>query len=143
MNLTPESHAYIAQRAQWYFDCAPSPRNSPMAFGDNCVFTGEGLRDLNQTIDYIAHNPGVRIICEVGTTGTIMLGNAWPKYMPCDIQDVYAIKEAFIAFHGSVDKPNAYRGYGGGAFQTFQGTVVGPVILEGTAAGTNSTYGDA
>ena len=143
MNLPPESHAYIAQRAQWYFDVATSPRNSPVAFGDNVVFTGNGLRDLNQTIDYIAHNPGCRIICEVGTTGTIMLGNAWPKYLPADIQDVYAIKEAFIAFYGSVDRPSVYRGYGGGAFMASNGTVLLPVILEGTAAGSNSPYPDA
>ena len=140
MNLPPESHAYIAQRAQFYFDCATSPRNSPTAFGDNCVFTGQGLRDLNQTIDFIAHNPGVRITCEVGAPTQIMLGNAWPKYLPCDIQDVYAIKEA-LDFYGSVDRPSVFRSFGGGAFQTdTQGTVTGAVIIDGTAAIGNSPY---
>ena len=141
MNLPPESHAYIAQRAQWYFDCAVSPRSSPVAWGDNCVFTGQGLSDLNKTIDFIATNPTVRITCEVGSPTQIMLGNAWPKYLPCDIEDVYAIKEAYIAFYGSVDKPSVFRGYSSGAFQTdTQGTVVGPVVLDGTAAIGNSPY---
>lgn len=163
MNLPPASHAYIAQRAQFYFDCATSPRSSPTAFGDNCIFTGQGLRDLNQTIDFIANNPTVRIMCEVGAPTQIMLGNSWPKYLPCDIQDVYAIKEAFIAFYGSVDKPNVFRNRSEGAFQHSQGTVAlpvvitsvngvfqygqgtvaQPVVITGTAAGSNSAYLDA
>lgn len=141
MNLPPESHAYIAQRAQWYFDCSVSPRSSPVAWGDNCVFTGNGVADLNRTIDFIAHNPTVRIICEVGATGPIMLGNSWPKYLPCDIEDVYAIKEAYIAFYGSVDRPSAYRAYPGGVFQTdAHGNAVGAVVLDGTVATGNSPY---
>ena len=143
MKLTPSAHAQIAQRGQWYFDCAFSPRSSPMAYGDNVVFTGQGLADLNRTIGVLTSQPATRVVCEVGSSGTVMLGNAWPKYMECDIQDVYAIKDAFIAFHGSVDRPNAYRGYGGGAFQTSNGQVVGPVILEGTATLNNSPYPDA
>lgn len=111
-----------------------------MAFGDSVVFTGQGLKDLNQTIDFIAHNSGVRVYCDVGTGGTVSLGNAFPKVLQADIQDVYAVKDAFIAFYGSVDKPNEYREYSGGAFQTFNGTVQVPVQLSGTAAGTNSPY---
>ena len=141
MKLPVESVNYIAQRAQFYFDCATSPRNSPMAFGDNVVFTGCGLRDLNQTIDFIATNPSVRISCEVGSTGTVMLGNAWPKYMPCDIQDVYAIKDAYIAFYGSVDRPSVFRSFGGGSFQMLNGTVQTQVQMGGTALLGNSDYG--
>lgn len=141
MKLTSEQHAHIAQRAQWYWDIAVSPRNSPMAFGDNVVLTGQGLQDLNQTIDFIAHNAGCRVVCEVGTAGTIMLGNAFPKYEQADIEDVYAVKEAFIAFYGSCDKPPAYRAYSGGAFQVLDGTVIQQSVqLSGTAAGTNSSY---
>lgn len=107
MNLTSDQHAYIAQRAQWYFDCQTAPR-STTALLDNVVFTGDGLDDLNRTIAWIGFNPQARIICEVGSNGTVMLGNAFPKYLPCDIQDVYEIKNHFIAYYGSVDKPDAY-----------------------------------
>jgi hypothetical protein len=107
MLLTPEQHAYIAQRAQWYFDVQPPLRNST-ALADNCVFTGDGLDDLNRTIGFLSVNPTLRVICEVGANGTAPLGNAYPKYLPCDVTDVYAIKDAFIAFYGSVDKPDAY-----------------------------------
>lgn len=107
MNLTPEQHAYIAQRAQWYFDCQTAPRNTT-ALLDNVVFTGQGLADLNRTIAWVNFNPTARIICEVGSDGTVPLGNAYPKYLPCDIQDIYAIKDEFIDYYGSVDRPDAY-----------------------------------
>lgn len=109
MKLSANAHAYIAQRGQWYLDCAFSPRHSPMAFGDSVVFTGQGLADLNRTIGVVATTPPVHITCEVGTAGTIMLGNAFPKYERCDLEDLYAIKEHYIAFHGSLDKVDAYR----------------------------------
>ena len=141
MKLTPADHAHIAQRAMWYFDTTTSPRNSPMAFGDTCVFTGQGLKDLNQTLAFVQQNPTTRIVCEIGTQGTITLGNAFPKYLACDIEDIYAIKDQYIAFYGSVDRPSVYRSYGGGAFMTEGDVVVQPVQLEGTAAGSNSPYG--
>ena len=163
MKLSPEQQAYVAQRAQWYFDVKFSPRNSPMAFGDSVVFTGQGLSDLNRTIAEVS-NPsgpwGVSITCDVGSQGTVTLGNAFPVIRQCDIQDIYAIKEAFIAYYGSVDRPNVFRSRSegvfqysqgavvaqvvmtevNGAFQYGQGTVALPVIITGTAAGSNSPY---
>lgn len=117
MNLTTEQHAYIAQRAQWYFDVQPPFRNST-ALEDACVFTGDGLDDLNRTIGFMSANPQLRVICEVGSNGTIPLGNAYPKYLPCDIQDVYAIKDQFIAYYGSVAKPDVYGEPSGAAMMT-------------------------
>lgn len=150
MKLPQADINYIAQRAQWLFDVAFSPRNSPVAFGDNVTFTGQGLTDLNRTISVISSamgqfpNPPPRITCEIGTQGTVLLGNAFPKYLQCDIQDIYAIKDAYIAYYGSVDKPSVYRGYGGGAFQQGvydnTGTVLVNVEIYGTAAGSNSDY---
>lgn len=104
MNLTPEQHAYIAQRAQWYFDCRDAPRNTT-ALMDSVVFTGQGLSDLNRTIGWIGANPKAMVTCEVGSDGTVLLGNAYPKYMQADIQDVYEIKNQFISYYGSVDRP--------------------------------------
>ena len=115
MKLTPDEQAYVAQRAQWYFDVQTSPRTSPVANGDNCTFTGCGLDDLNRTIGFITFNPGVRVICEVGSSGTVVLGNAYPKYLECDISDVYAIRQQFINYYGSVSKPDAYISPAGGA----------------------------
>jgi len=142
MNLTQAEVNYIAARAQWYFDVTTSPRNSPLAKGDACTFTGQGLSDLNRTIGFVSINSvfpqQVRVICEIGATGTVLLGNAFPKYKPIDIQDIYAIKEAFIAYYGSVDRPSAFRSVNSGAFQTSNGTVLVPVNLSGTQSVTNS-----
>jgi len=140
MMLRPEDQSYIARRAQWYFDVAVSPRMAPLAWGDNCTFTGQGLKDLNQTIDFLRVNPQTRVMCEVGSTGTIMLGNAWPKYLPCDIEDVYAIKDFFIAYYGSVDRPSCYRDTNSAAMQVDSGKVVPPVELSGTVSVLNSPY---
>lgn len=142
MKLTAQQQQYIASRAQWYFDVTISPRNSPTALGDNCVFTGQGLSDLNRTIGFVSVSSTfftpVRIICEAGGAGQISAGNAFPQYLPVDIQDLYAIKDAYIAYYGSVDRPSSYRSFGGGAFQTSNGTVLKPVAIQGTAAPLNS-----
>jgi hypothetical protein len=138
--LAPGEQIYIAHRAQWYFDCAFSPRSSPNAFGDNVTFTGQGLPDLERTIVVITANPTVRIICEVGASGTVMLGNAFPKYLPCNVHDLEAIRDEYIAYYGSVDRPPVYRAFSSGAFQIVNGTVVGEVDITGTAAGSNSPY---
>ena len=117
MMLTPEQQAYVAQRAQWYFDCQTAPRNTT-ALPDACTFTGQGLSDLNRTIGFIAINPGVRVTCEVGSDGTVTLGNAFPKYLIIDIQDVYEIKNQFIAYYGSVDRPNVFADLPSAAMMT-------------------------
>lgn len=102
MRLTAQQHEAIAARAQWYFDVQPG---GYFDRGDSSVLTGQGLSDLNSAVAFASRYPQCRITCEVGTTGTIMLGNAWPKYMACDIQDLYEIKAKYIAYWGSVDRP--------------------------------------
>lgn len=102
MKLETSQHQAIAARAQWYFDVTPG---GYWDRGDPVVLTGQGLPDLNSAIAFVSRYPTARIICEVGTMGTISLGNAFPKYLQCDIQDIYAVKEAFIAYWGSVAKP--------------------------------------
>ncbi len=106
MRLTTQQHQAIAARAQWYFDIKPG---GYWDRGDTFVLTGQGLRDLNQALEiarrYSGSVPPCVITCEVGTTGTIMLGNAWPKYAAITCDDIDAIKEAFLAYWGSVDRP--------------------------------------
>ncbi len=116
MKLTSEDQAYVAQRACWYFDCQTAPRTLT-ALPDNVVFTGQGLSDLNRTIGFLNFNPTTRIICEVGSNGTVPVGVTFPNYKQCDIQDIYAIKDAYIAYYGSVDRPDVYVAPFGGAIQ--------------------------
>lgn len=117
MRLNTDDQAYVAQRAQWYFDCQTAPRNTT-ALPDNCVFTGQGLDDLNRTIGFINYNPSTRIICEVGSHGTVPVGCTFPNYKQCDIEDIYAIKDQFIAYYGSVNRPDVYTIPLGAAMQT-------------------------
>lgn len=140
MKLSIHEHTYIAKRGQWYLDCATSPRRSPTAFGDSVVYTGQGLADLNRTISVVASSPGIRITCEVGTAGTILLGNAYPKYLECDIEDLYAIKQQFIEFYGSVDKPSVFRAHNESAAQVGATSVTLPVFIGGTTPVENSPY---
>lgn len=106
MRLTTEQQQAIAARAQWYFDIKPG---GYFDRGDSFVLTGCGLPDLNSAITmaqrYSSSVPPCRIVAEVGTTGTIMLGNAWPKYLEVTVDDIDAIKQFYIAYYGSVSKP--------------------------------------
>jgi hypothetical protein len=102
MNLTTQQHQAIAARAQWYFDIKPG---GFFDRGDNFVLTGQGLKDLNQALEFGRRYQTCEIVCEVGTQGTILLGNAFPKYSRIGVDDIDAIKMAFIAYWGSVDKP--------------------------------------
>lgn len=116
MKLTSEDQAYVAQRAQWYFDCQTAPRNTT-ALPDNVVFTGQGLTDLNRTIGFLSYNPTTRVICEVGSHGTVPVGATFPNYKQCDIEDVYEIKNQFIAYYGSVDRPDVFQSPVGAAME--------------------------
>lgn len=114
MKLTALQQQYIAQRAQWYFDVTPGgaafqvSSSSPV---ESVMLTGDGLDDLNSAIAYCNRFRHVRIIAEVGQAvdvqihSSIPLGNAFPKYLPIDVDDIDAIKIAYIAYYGSVSKP--------------------------------------
>lgn len=121
MKLTPEIHAYVAQRAQWYVDISTMPRGVFTAGPDNTVFTGDGLEDINQLIGFVHVNPTCRMFMEVGSAGTITLGNAWPKYLQCDLEDLYQLKEQYIAYYGSVNKPEVWIPPEGGAVPIYGG----------------------
>jgi len=118
MKLDAETHDYIAQRAQWYFDVYPA--GYPYSV-ENFVLTGDGVDDLDFAITRIEAYGTIRpprIVCEVGTSGTVMLGNAFPKYLPCDVEDVRAIREAFIAWYGTVNRPDIYATGTGASMET-------------------------
>lgn len=102
MYLTPQQHRALAVRACWYFDLKPG---SAFDRGDRFVLTGQGLRDLNQVLEFGRRYPTGEIVCEIGTQGTVLLGNAFPKYSRIGVDDVDAIKTAYLEYWGSVDRP--------------------------------------
>jgi hypothetical protein len=100
MLLTSDQHRDIAQRAQWYFDCYFGPP------GDSVVFTGDGVEDLDELISRLNANAAQnfssvqRFMCNVGSQYS-----DWRQF---DIEDVYAIKDQFLAYHGNVNRPDVY-----------------------------------
>ena len=108
MKLDPVVHQYIAQRAQWYFDVS---LHSSDDRGDSAVLIGDGLEDLNSTVAFIQRYPRCTVVCDAGFGPTVLAsagipaGASLPSYQPCDVDDVYAIKDAYIAFYGSVTRP--------------------------------------
>jgi hypothetical protein len=118
MRLDQPTQQYIAQRAHWYIDVYPP--GYPYAT-DNFVLTGEGVEDLDQTIARVEAYGTVRparLVCEVGTTGTVLLGNAFPKYLTCDVDDLRAIRTYYIEWYGTVNRPDVYATGTGAAMET-------------------------
>lgn len=106
MRLSTKEHQAVAARAQFFFNFKPG---GYWDRGDDFVLTGQGLSDLNSAIAmahrYSANVPPCTIVCEIGTSGTVMLGNAFPKYSIITTDDIDAIKMAYIQYWGSVDRP--------------------------------------
>ena len=111
MLLTPAQHRDVARRAIWYFDCYFG-----MLTEDSVVFTGDGVEDLDRLISRLNNNAEhnfalkQRFQCDVGTQYS-----DWRNF---DIDDVYAIREQYIAFYGDVNRPNVYANGSNTAFPT-------------------------
>lgn len=109
MLMSEAEQRYVAMRAQWYWDVLP---NMPgYDDGDSVVLTGDGLDDLNSAILFVNRYPRCSIMCEAGQaanvtiSNAIPLGNAFPKWVRADVQDIYAVKDYYIEYYGSVNKP--------------------------------------
>lgn len=83
---------------------------------DSVVFTGDGVEDLDRLIARLNENAATNLVlnqrfqCDVGTQYS-----DWRNF---DIDDVYAIREQYIAFYGDVNKPNVYASGSNTAFPT-------------------------
>jgi hypothetical protein len=100
MRLTPDQHRDIARRAIWYFDCFFGPPS------DSIVFTGDGADDLDSLISRLTDNAannhvyGQKFLCDVGTQ--------YSDWRPFDIEDVQRIRDAYVEFFGTVNKPDVF-----------------------------------
>ena len=88
----------VAQRANFFFNVYW--RYS--AFDDCCVYTGDGVDDLDRLIVQMAAGtqPSAQFQVDVGMQYSI--------YKPFDLDDLVAIRASFVAKYGEVNKPNAY-----------------------------------
>lgn len=83
-----------AKRACWYVQADLRDVNVP---GDPYIITGDGVDDLDRLISYMPIYPRARF--------EINVGNLFEAYKQCDIEDIRAIRTAYIAYYGNVNKP--------------------------------------
>ena len=101
MRLTPDQHRDVARRACWYCDCYFGSLTQ-----DNVVFTGDGVDDLDRLksrlLDNASQNPSrsQRFLVDIGAQ--------YSDWRPFDLDDVDAIRSAYVDFFGEVPKPDVY-----------------------------------
>ena len=88
----------VAHRANFFFNIYWAYHT----FDEAVVYTGDGVADLDRLITQMA----------AGTTPSaqfqVDVGSQYSIYKPFDLQDLLAIRASYIAFYGTVNKPNAY-----------------------------------
>lgn len=98
MKLTQADINTVAQRANFFFNVYWAYHT----FEESVVYTGDGVDDLDRLISQMA----------AGTMPTaqfqVDVGSQYSIYKPFDLQDLIAIRTAYIAYYGNVNKPNAY-----------------------------------
>lgn len=101
MGLTQEQIDYLAQRAHWKFDVQEN-YTQPRGF-DPVTIVGDGVDDLNQLIARIENNGTqfTKIMADVGSSFSV--------YITATLADVYALRQAYIATWGTVNKPDYWE----------------------------------
>jgi hypothetical protein len=97
VKLSQDDIDSVARRANFFFDV-----NFNYKFQDSSVYTGDGVDDLDRLITIIAAGTQsyARFLCDVGLQYSI--------YKPFDLEDLVAIRTAYISIYGTVNKPNVY-----------------------------------
>lgn len=94
MLLTQAEINTQAQRACWYIEADYRNINIP---GDPFIITGDGVDDLDRLISLMPIYPNARWMINVG--------QQFEAYKACDREDIIAIRTAYIAYYGNVNKP--------------------------------------
>lgn len=99
MRLRPEDHLKVAQKAHYMLDVTLG-----LLGQDSVVLVGDGVDDLDRAIETLQRAEQLR-----GSKALIDLGTRYSAYRPCDVEDLTAIREQYIAIHGPINKPDAYQ----------------------------------
>jgi hypothetical protein len=92
--LTQAQINYQAQKANWYVSV--DYRNVNVG-GDPFIITGDGVDDLDRLISLMPIYPNGRFFIDIGTVTE--------QFVPCDVDDIIAIRTAYIGYYGRVNKP--------------------------------------
>lgn len=87
----------VARRADFFFDVYLG-----LGLGESCIYTGDGVDDLDRLSSLIASGTNV------GATFVVDVGSQYSSYRPFDLEDIAAIRAQYVSFYGNVNKPNAY-----------------------------------
>ncbi len=98
MALSTEHIAYLVGRGCWnvHADLRPTPGFS-YAYGDEVVLAGDGVDDLNSVLRFMESYPHGRFAVDTGVfdeNQVIVIAD-----------DINALKTAYIAAYGNVNKP--------------------------------------
>lgn len=94
MRLTQAEVDYQAQKASWYIQVNFNDIN---VGGDVYIVTGDSTEDLDRLISMMPIYP--KGIFEID------LGRQYEIWKRCDIEDIIAIRDAYLAYYGDGDRP--------------------------------------
>jgi hypothetical protein len=92
--LTQVQVDYQARKANWYVSVDYNDVNVP---GDPFIVTGDGVDDLDRLITLMPIYRRGKYFIDIGTVVE--------QFVPCDVEDIMAIRLAYIAYYGNVNKP--------------------------------------
>ncbi len=92
---------YLVKKGCWnvHADLRPTPGYST-AYGDEVIFAGDGVDDLDRVMGQMTFYPYGIFKVDTGVFDGV--------YTPVSKTDLLALKDAFIAAYGTVDKPPLY-----------------------------------
>lgn len=95
--LTDAQIDQLAKTASWKFDVDYKDYKT-----DPVVFTGDGVEDLDRLIINLSGTFVIqpRVLCDVGMT--------FSQWRKANVDDVIALKARYIAYYGTVNKPEVY-----------------------------------
>lgn len=94
MPLTQADINFQAKKASWYVEI---DNRRAVDGGDVWVVTGNGVADLDRLLVLMPTLTVARFRIDTGIQ--------YDRWLPCDINDIRAIRSAFIEFYGTVAKP--------------------------------------
>jgi hypothetical protein len=94
MKLTQIEVQTVAAKASWYFDLKFLQTELG---GDSFVIVGDGIDDLDRLIDLLIAFPKTRIQLDIGLHTS--------HFQDVGLEDVLAIRMAYIQIYGETDKP--------------------------------------
>jgi hypothetical protein len=92
--LTQQQINFLANKAQWYVEI---DNRRQVDGGDVWVNTGDGVDDLDRLLVLMGSLPRA--------TFRIDTGFQYDVWVPCTVEDIQAIRTAYIGYFGNVNKP--------------------------------------